>query len=136
MRVVVTEIVPDGEIRRRGLDTSALNGAGRWENLIQQLLASPPLYRAAPGSSVYVIHACDRAVLVGEPDVTGPLRDLLTTILAAASRPRGPRSLPLRGIEGLAAGARGTPVHGDGHDDGLVQRRRRTTSSMSGSPTP
>ena len=49
----------------------------------RQVLAFPPPYRAAPGSSVYVIHAGDRAVLVGEQDLTGPLRDLVTTILAA-----------------------------------------------------
>ena len=83
MRVVVTEIGWDGSIRRRVLDTCGLTGAGRWEDLIEQVLAAPPPYRAAPGSSVYVIHAGDRAVLVGEQDLTGPLRDLVTTILAA-----------------------------------------------------
>ena len=57
----------------------------RWPlgNLIEQVLAFPPPYRAAPGSPVYVIHAADRAVLVGEQDLTGPLRDLVTMILAA-----------------------------------------------------
>ena len=65
------------------LDTSGLTGAGRWEDLIEQVLAVPPPYRAAPGGSVYVIHAGDRAVLVGEQDLTGPLRDLVTAILAA-----------------------------------------------------
>jgi hypothetical protein len=70
-------------MRRRALDTAGLAGAGRWEDLIEQVLAVPPPYRAAPGSSVYVIHAGDRAVLVGEQDLTGPLRDLVTTILAA-----------------------------------------------------
>ena len=59
MRVVVTEIGWDGSIRRRVLDTSCLTGAGRWEDLIEQVLAVPPPYRAAPGSSVYVIHAGD-----------------------------------------------------------------------------
>lgn len=83
VRVVVTEIGWDGSMRRRALDTSGLTDAGRWENLIEQVLAFPPPYRAAPGSPVYVIHAADRAVLVGEQDLTGPLRDLVTTILAA-----------------------------------------------------
>ena len=82
MRVVVTEIGWDGSIRRRVLDTSGLTGAGRWEDLIEQVLAVPPPYRAAPGSSVYVIHAGDRAVLVGEQDLAGPLRDLVTAVLA------------------------------------------------------
>ena len=83
MRVVVTEIGWDGSMRRRALDTSGLTGASRWENLIEQVLAFPPPYRAAPGSPVYVIHAGGRAVLVGEQDLTGPLRGLVTTILAA-----------------------------------------------------
>ena len=80
---MVTEIGWDGSMRRRALDTSGLTDAGRWENLIEQVLAFPPPYRAAPGSPVYVIHAADRAVLVGEQDLTGPLHDLVTTILAA-----------------------------------------------------
>jgi hypothetical protein len=83
VRVVVTEIGWDGSIRRRALDTSGLTDPGRWENLLEQVLAFPPPYRAAPDSSVYVIHAGDRAVLVGEQDLTGPLHDLVTTILAA-----------------------------------------------------
>jgi hypothetical protein len=82
VRVVITEISWDGSIRRRAPGTSGLTDAGRWENLIEQVLAFPPPYRAAPGRSVYVIHAADRAVLVGEQDLTGPLRDLVTTILA------------------------------------------------------
>ena len=68
-------------MRRRALDTSGLTDAGRWENLIRQVLASPPPYRAAPGRPVYVIHARDRAVLLGEQDLTGPLAGLVETIL-------------------------------------------------------
>ena len=70
-------------MRRRLLDTAGLADAGRWEDLIEQVLAFPPPYRAAPGSSVYVIHAGDRAVLVGELDLTEPLRDVVTAIPAA-----------------------------------------------------
>jgi hypothetical protein len=83
VKIVVTEIGWDGGIRRRALDTWDLTDGGRWENLIRQVLASPPPYRAAPDSSVYVIHASDRAVLVAEQGLTAPLRDLVTTILAA-----------------------------------------------------
>jgi hypothetical protein len=83
VRVVVTEIGWDGSMRRRALDTSGLTDAGRWENLIEQVLAFPPPYRAAPGGPVYVIHAGDRAVFVGEQGLTGPLLDLVTSILAA-----------------------------------------------------
>ena len=87
MRVVVTEIGWDGSMRRRALDTCGLTEAGRWETLIGQVLAFPPPYRAAPGGPVYVIHAGDRAVLAGEQDLTGPLRDLVMTILAAGGPP-------------------------------------------------
>lgn len=87
MRVVVTEIGWDGGMRRRTLDTCGLTEAGRWETLIEQILAFPPPYRAAPDSPVYVIHAGDRAVLVGEQDLAGPLRDLAVTILAAGDPP-------------------------------------------------
>ncbi|HEY5989553.1 MAG TPA: hypothetical protein VIV12_24715 [Streptosporangiaceae bacterium] len=81
VRVVVTEIGWEGQMRRRALDTSGLTDAGRWEKLIEQVLASPPPYKAAPGRPVYVIHAGDRAALVGEQDLTGPLADLVETIL-------------------------------------------------------
>ena len=83
VRVVVTQIGWDGSMRRKAPDTSVLTDAGRWENLIEQVLAFLPPYRAAPGSPVYVVHAGDRAVLAGEQDLTGPLQDLVTTILAA-----------------------------------------------------
>jgi hypothetical protein len=79
--VVVTEIGREGRMRRSALDSSGLTDAGRWENLIEQVLASPPPYRAAPGRPVYVIHAGVRAVLVGEQDLTGPLAGLVETIL-------------------------------------------------------
>jgi hypothetical protein len=83
VRVVITEVAWDGSIRRRALDTSSLTEAGRWENLIEQILAIPPPYRATPGRPVYVIHASDRAVLMGEENLIGSLQHLVTTILAA-----------------------------------------------------
>jgi hypothetical protein len=64
-------------MRRRALDTSGLADAGRCENLVEQVLASPPPNRAAVGRQVYVIHAEDRAGLVGEQDLTGPLAGLV-----------------------------------------------------------
>lgn len=81
MMVAVIEIGWDGRISRRVLDTWQLTDADRWEILIGQVLASPPPYRAALGSSVYVIHSGDRAVLVSEQDLTGPLQALVRMIL-------------------------------------------------------
>jgi hypothetical protein len=82
VKVGVTEIGWDGSISRQVLDTLRLTDADRWEFLIEQVLASPPPYQAAPGSSIYIIHAGDRAVLVGEHDLTGPLLALVRMILA------------------------------------------------------
>jgi hypothetical protein len=82
VRVAVTEIGWDGSISRRVLNTWQLQDADRWESLIQQILASPPPYRAAPGRSIYVIHSGERAVLVGEQDLTGPLEAVVRMILA------------------------------------------------------
>ena len=82
MRVAVTEIGWDGNISRRVLDTWQLTDADRWEILIEQVLASPPPYRAVPGSSIYVIHSGDRAVLAAKQDLTGQLQALVRMILA------------------------------------------------------
>src|SRR5262249_3571649 len=84
---VVTEIGWEGSMRRKALDTWYLTEAGRWDDLIEQVLAAPPPYRADPGHPVYVIHAGDRAVLIGEQDLTGPLADLVTTVLETGGPP-------------------------------------------------
>jgi hypothetical protein len=81
VRVVVTEIASDGSLRRRALDTADPTGPGRWDELIEQVLTVPPPYRATPGHPVYVIHADDRTVVVGEDNLIGSLQDLVTTIL-------------------------------------------------------
>jgi hypothetical protein len=84
---VVTKVAGDGSIRRGVLDTAARSDAGKWEELIEQAaLAVPPPYRATPRSAVYVIHAGNRAVLVGEENLIGSLQELVTTILAAGDR--------------------------------------------------
>ena len=96
MRVVVTEIAWDGSIRRGVIDTSTLTDAGRWESLIEQVLAVPPPYRAAPDRSVYVIHAGERAVLLGEENLIGSLRELVTAVLAAGDPALAARRPPRR----------------------------------------
>jgi hypothetical protein len=85
VRVVVTEVGWDGNIRRSALETVGLPDAGRWAHLIKQVLAVPPRYQAAPGNPVYVIHAGDRAVLVGEQNLIGSLHELVSTILGPVS---------------------------------------------------
>ncbi len=80
---MITEIAWDGSIRRRALDTASLTDPGRCDNLITQVLAIPPPYRATPGRPVYILHASDRAVVMGEDNLVGSLQLLVTTVLAA-----------------------------------------------------
>jgi hypothetical protein len=76
VRVVIAEIAWDRSIPRRALNTGSLTEAGRCESLLGQVLAIPPPYRAAPGRPVYVLHAGDRAVVLGEDNLIGSLRQL------------------------------------------------------------
>jgi hypothetical protein len=88
MRVVVTRIGPDGAVRRRMVDTAASSGAGPWEELITRALAAPPPYRPVPGSPVYHLRVDDQVVLVAEHDLSGPLYDLVTAVLAIGEAPQ------------------------------------------------
>ena len=85
MRVVVTLIGPDGTMRRRMVDTAASGDIGPWEELIARALAAPPPYHPVPGESVYHLRVDDQVVLVAEHDLSGPLYDLVTAVLAIGS---------------------------------------------------
>ena len=82
MRLEVTRIAQDGDIRRRTLDTSGRVDAGRWENLVAQAPAVPPPYRADPGDTVYQISVGERTLMVTQGELTGGLRDLAMAVLA------------------------------------------------------
>jgi hypothetical protein len=82
MRVVVTRIDRYGTVERRVVDTAACSDVGLWEELIARALAARPPYRPVPGSPVYQLRVDDRAVLVAEHDLSGPLSDLVTAVLA------------------------------------------------------
>jgi hypothetical protein len=82
MRVVVTRIEPDGTMRRRVVNTARRDDGPRWEDLAARALASQPPYRPIPGTAVYHVSVDDRLVQVGEYDLDGPLRDLVTVVLA------------------------------------------------------
>jgi hypothetical protein len=95
MRVVVTRIGPDGTMRRRIVDIAAAGDVGPWEELIARALAAPPPYRPVPGGPVYHLRVDDQVVLVAENDLSGPLYDLVTAVLAIGEAPTtavGPRS--------------------------------------------
>ena len=82
MRVVVTRIEPDGTMQRRVVNTARRDDGSRWEDLAARALASRPPYRPTPGTAVYHISVDDHLVQVGEYDLDGPLRDLVTVVLA------------------------------------------------------
>jgi hypothetical protein len=87
MRVVVTLIGPDGTMRRRMVDTAASSDAGPWEELLARALpACRPAarFRERP---VYHLHVDDQVVLVAEHDLSGPLYDLVTAVLAIGEAP-------------------------------------------------
>ena len=87
MRVVVTRIGPDGTMRRRMVDTSASGDTGPWEELIARALAAPPPYRPVPGGPVYHLRAGERVVLGAGHDLSGPLYELVTAVLALGEAP-------------------------------------------------
>ena len=87
MRVVVTLIGPDGTMRRRIVDTAASRDTGPWEELLARALAVLPPYRAVPGGTVCHLRVGDQVALVTEHDLSGPLYDLVTAVLAIGEAP-------------------------------------------------
>jgi len=69
-------------MRRRVVDTTGRSDAGQWEDLIARALTVLPPYRPAPGGPVYHLRVDEGAVLVAEHDLSGPLSDLVTAVLA------------------------------------------------------
>ena len=87
MRVVVTLIGPDGAMRRRMVEIAASSDTGPWEELLARALASLPPYRAVPGGAVCHLRVDDQVALVAERDLSGPLYDLVTAVLAVGETP-------------------------------------------------
>jgi hypothetical protein len=83
VKVVVTRIEQDGTVWRRMVDTAERGDGSQWEATVARALAiEPPPYRPVAGSPVCHVRLNDRVVMVAEPDLTGPLRDLVTAVLA------------------------------------------------------
>ena len=74
-------------MRRRMVDTAASNDSVLWEELIARALAAPPPYRPVPGAPIYHLRVDEQVVLVAEPDLSGPLYDLVTAVLAIGEAP-------------------------------------------------
>lgn len=82
MRVVVTQIEHDGTMQRRVVDTAEQSDPRNWEDLTARALAVRPPYRPVPGTAIYHICVDGHTIQVGEDDLEGPLRDLVTVVLA------------------------------------------------------
>ena len=75
-------------MRRRMVDTATSSDVvGPWEELAARALAALPLYRPVPGGPVYHLRVDDQVVLVAEHDLSGPLFDLVTAVLAIGEAP-------------------------------------------------
>jgi hypothetical protein len=83
VRVVATRIEQDGTTQRRVVGTARRDDGPRWEDLAARALACPPAYRPVSGVAVYHLSVGDHLVQVGEYDLDGALRDLVTVVLAA-----------------------------------------------------
>ena len=82
MRVEVTEVEWDGAMRRRKIDTAGHGDAGRWPELIARAQGCSIPYRPVPGNPIYHLRLDDRDFLIDDHDLTGPLLDLVTAVLA------------------------------------------------------
>ena len=82
MRVEVTQVEWDGAMRRRRLDTAGDGDAGRWQELVARAQGCPIPYRPVPGNPIYYLRLDDRDFLIDDHDLTGPLLDLVTAVLA------------------------------------------------------
>jgi hypothetical protein len=82
VRVVAARIEPDGSWQRRVVDTTQRHDGAQWEDLAGRALASLPPWHPVPGAAIYHLSVDDHLVQVGEYDLEGPVRDLVTVVLA------------------------------------------------------
>ncbi len=69
-------------MQRRMVDTAQQADRGLWEDLAARAITAPVPYRPVPGVAIYHISVDDYVVMAAEPDLTGPLLDLVTAVLA------------------------------------------------------
>ena len=82
VRVVVTRIEQDGTMQRRVVDTAQCDDCLQWRRLAARAREFPPPYRPVPGIPVYHVSIGEQVILVAEPDLGGPLLNLVTAVLA------------------------------------------------------
>jgi hypothetical protein len=82
VRVTVTRIEQDGTMQRRRVDTARRHDGPQWEDLAARALAVRPLYTPLPRTPIYHVSVDDQVILAAEHNLTGPLLDLITAVLA------------------------------------------------------
>jgi hypothetical protein len=83
VEIAVTSVGADGTVRRAIVDTAGRADADRWEQLAASAhLEVPPPYQPEPGQPVYEVRAGERVAQVAEGNLAGPLRELVTAVLA------------------------------------------------------
>ena len=81
--IAVTRVGGDGAVLNRTVDTASREDAARWDHLAADAhLDAPPPYRPRPGEPVYHVAADGKAADISEQDLQGPLRDLVTAVIA------------------------------------------------------
>jgi hypothetical protein len=79
----VTAICADGTVCQAIVETTGRVDADWWEQRAASAhLEVPPPYRPEPGQPVYEVRAAGRVTQVAEGDLAGPLRELVTAVLA------------------------------------------------------
>jgi hypothetical protein len=83
MRVTVTRVSPEGNVSRAEITADGSPRSRRWEDLIlRAALEFPPPYEPAPGDAVFQVEAGDTTFLVSQRNLVGPLKELVTAVLA------------------------------------------------------
>jgi hypothetical protein len=83
VEIAVTAIGADGTVLRAVMETAGRADGDWWEQLAASAhLEVPPPYRAVPGQPVYEIRAGGLVAHVAERELAGPLRELVTAVLA------------------------------------------------------
>ena len=78
----MTRIEQDGTMQRRRVDTAQRGDGPQWEDLAARALAVLPRYAPVPRTPIYHISVDDQVILAAEHNLTGPLLDLITAVLA------------------------------------------------------
>ena len=69
-------------MHRRMVDTARQSDRRLWENLAARAIEVPMPYRPAFGIAIYHVSVDDYVVMAAEYDLAGPLRDLVTAVMA------------------------------------------------------